>query len=122
MTGGSGAPTARDAVVSFLAAAKAQDTDAFARAWGSASGPALGTWSREEREQRAFILMKCLRHDRYRILNEMPSTSGERILSVELNLRDLTASSDFTAVQGPGARWYVLGFKPEDLQAICVSR
>ena len=106
----------------FLAAAQAQDVDAFGRAWGSANGPALGTWSREERERRGFILMKCLRHDRFQVLTETPSTAGERVLLVELHLRDLTASSNFTVVQGPGARWYVQGFKPEDLQSICVSK
>jgi hypothetical protein len=122
VTGASGAPTARGAMEMFLAAARAQDYDAFARAWGSANGPALGTWSREEREQRGFILMKCLRHDSYQILTEMPSASGERIVTVELHLKDLTASSNFTAVQGPGARWYVSGFEPKDLQSICVSK
>jgi len=122
VTGVSGAPTPRGAMEMFLAAAQAQDHDAFGRAWGSSSGPALGTWSREEREQRGFILMKCLRHDRFQILTEMPSTRGERILTVELRFKTLTASSNFTAVQGPGARWYVSGFEPKDLQEICVSK
>ena len=106
----------------FLAAAKAQDLDAFGRAWGTPQGPAIETWSRDDREKREIIMMGCLRHDRFQILAETPAMTGERVLTVELRFKDLTASSNFSVVQGPKSRWYVQQFEPKDLERICVAK
>jgi hypothetical protein len=125
VSGPTGAPSALGAVEMFFAAAKAQDYQAFGRTWGSAKGSILANTMRKDQaqlEQREFILMKCLRHDRYLVLADAPSASGERILTIELHLKDVTASSNFTVVLGPGARWYVLGFEPKDVQSICVAK
>lgn len=116
-----GAATAREALDRFLATAKAQDYDGMAAVWGSSKGPSSVTRARTEREQRQFVMMKCLRHDAYQVKTESPSPSGERVFAVELRLRDVAASSNFTAVPGPGGRWYLQGFSPEDLQSICTS-
>jgi len=125
VSGPTGAPSALGAVEMFFAAAKAQDYQAFGRAWGSAKGSVLANTERKAQvqlEQREFILMKCLRHDRYQVLAEAASANGERVLTIEMHLKDVTASSNFTVVLGPGARWYVLGFEPKDVQSICVAK
>lgn len=117
----SGAASAREAVERFLGTAKAMDYDGLGDVWGTAQGPARSTMDRARLERSAFVMMKCLRHDRYQILSETPTAAGERIFSVQLALRETTASTDFIAVPGPRARWYLREFRMEDLRMICVS-
>ena len=111
----------REALQQFLSVAKAQDFAAMGLVWGSTDGPARSKFGRTELEQREFVMMKCLRHDRYQVLSESPAVAGKRLFTVELGLRDLTASSTFTAIQGPRGRWYIEIFGIEDLQKICTS-
>ena len=122
VSGVTGAPTARAAVEMFLAAGKAQDLEALGRIWGTSSGPAAATLDRTVREQREVIMMPCLKHDTFQVVAEVTSAGVNRVLSVELSYKDLTASSNFIATQGPGSRWYVQQFEPKDLQMICVAR
>jgi len=119
-----GAATAREAVVLFLATAKAQDLQAMSNIWGSSAGPARSStaFDAEELEKREIIMMKCLRHDTYSILGETPAAGGERVFSVELRIASLTPRSEFTTTQGPGSRWYVRTFDFEKLQQICQRR
>ena len=119
--GTTGAATPREALDRFLATAKAQDYDGMSAVWGSSQGPISATQERTALQQRQFVVMKCLRHDRFAVLNETPVASGARLFSVEVRLRETVAASNFTAVQGPGGRWYLESFKIEDLQAICTS-
>ena len=119
--GAAGASTPREALDRFLVTARAADYDGMSQVWGSAHGPASATIEKTARQQREFVMMKCLRHDRYTVLSDGPAAGGERVLAVELKFKGLTAAANFTAVQGPAGRWYVAGFKPEELQAICTS-
>lgn len=90
--------------------------------WGSPEGPIRDTRAREEVEQREAILMCYLKHDSYRIVNEAPGASSERVMGVELQFRDLTRLANFTVGQGPSDRWYVFRFDIDPLRDICARR
>jgi len=117
-----GGATARDAVQRFLASAKAQDLQAMSNIWGTATGPVAGTMPQSQLEQREIYMIRCLKHDSYRVVDELPATGGERMFTVELKYQDLTRSTNFYATPGPRARWYIRSFDPNDLQDICTRR
>jgi hypothetical protein len=115
-----GAATPKAALEQFLAAAKAQDVQAFARIWGSVEGPIIATRAREEVEQRAVILFCYLQHDSHTITRELAASGGERIVTAELKYKTVTRSADFTTTRGkPNNQWYVSQFNPEGLTEIC---
>lgn len=116
-----GAATAREAVQKFMASAKAQDLQAMGNIWGSSAGPIRNTIPVDEVEKRSIYIMRCLRHDTYSILGEVPVASGERAFTVEVRRGPLTPRADFTATRGPADRWYVRTFELEKLNAICAS-
>ena len=116
-----GANSPREAIERFLGTAKTQDYDGMGLVFGTKRGAARGTIAKAELEKREFIFMRCLRHDRFQIGGETPRPTGERTMGVQLWFKDLTASSNFTVVEGPGGRWYVQDFKIDDLQTICTS-
>ena len=117
-TGGS---SPKDAVDKFVAAANAQDIKAMGRVWGSSGGAVLDQMERTEMEQRELIMMRCLRHDSYKVVNDRPSTNGDRILSVELSRKSLTRPSDFVATKGPESRWYVQTADLNALKDLCTQ-
>ncbi|MEX2180244.1 MAG: hypothetical protein WD801_16125 [Gemmatimonadaceae bacterium] len=117
-----GASTPTEALVTFMAAAKAQDLQAMSNIWGSTAGPARATLSREQWEQREIIMMGCLKHDSYRMLGETAAPGGERVIPVELKYRDLTPTTNFSMTVGPSGRWYVKIFEMDPLQTICQAR
>ena len=116
-----GANSPREAIERFLGTAKAQDYDGMGLVFGTNRGAARGTIAKAELEKREFIFMRCLRHDRFLVGGETPRPTGERTMSVQLWFKALTASSNFTVVEGPAGRWYVLDFKIDDVQSICTS-
>lgn len=116
-----GAPDAESAVRAFLAAAKAQDLQAFGSVWGTDQGPARESMDRDELEKREIYLLKCLAHDSYRILSSQPGTDARRIFSVELRRQALTRTANFYSVPGPSNRWYVENFDIVELQDFCVG-
>jgi len=116
-----GASTPREAIERFVGTAKAQDYDGMALVFGSAAGPARATIAKPELEKRQFIMMRCLRHDRIQIGGETATPTGKRVLSAQLWLKDLTATTDFTVVQGPNERWYVEQMEMDPLQQFCAS-
>jgi hypothetical protein len=118
-----GAGTPREALERFVSAAKAQDYDAMGLIFGSAEGPARATMKRDDLEKREFIMMRCLRHDRFQAGTEMatPTPTGERIVAGQFWFKDITATADFTLVMGPNERWYVKQFEPNQLQQICTA-
>ena len=119
--GGGGAATAREAIEAFILAGKAQDYDRMSLVFGTKDGPARGTTPKVELEKREFVMMRCLRHDRFQIGDATATPTGERISTVKLWFRDLTASANFSAVEGPNSRWYVLSFAIDDMQKICTA-
>ena len=116
-----GAPAAKLAVEQFLAAVKAQDLQAMSTAWGTVKGPARDQMERTELEKREIIMQGCYEHDKYRILDDVPSTEGRRLIRVELTKGAITARPRFTAVKGPSDRWYVEDADIQAVQRICRS-
>ena len=119
-----GAPDPRGAVVAFLDAAKSQDLQALAGAWGSTSGSVRtsGEIPRDEMERRELIMLCYLDHDSRQILSEVPSPNNERVLAVQLKKGTLTRTSNFYAVATPSGRWYVRQFDMEALQDFCKNK
>jgi hypothetical protein len=103
-----GAATPRLALESFLAAVRAQDLQAMSLIWGNKDGPVRDSkvFTREEMEQRELILIRCLTHDRYRILNENPGADGERVIQAELTRGTTAKPTDFYVAKG-GSRWFI---------------
>lgn len=117
-----GAATAHDALVSFLAAAKAQDLQAMAMVWGTKDGPAMANMDHATLEQREVILACYLKHDSYRIVSETPATNNERVLNVELKYHAMARSANFYATPSSSGRWYLRTFDADALREICATR
>jgi hypothetical protein len=119
--GATGAASARAAVESFLAAMRAQDVQATALIWGTKDGPARDSdkMTRTQLEQRVLIMQCFLKHDRHRIVNDLPAAEGKRALQVELTNQGQTRQTTFTAVQGPRDRWYVENAELEPVKDFC---
>lgn len=117
-----GAPTPRDAVDRFMAAASAQDLQAMSLIWGTSSGPTISTMEKDERDKREIIMMCYLKHNRYQIVGEAPGPSGERVFAMEVMFKDLTRRTTFKAVRGPSNRWYVREFDNDALRDICAKK
>jgi hypothetical protein len=115
----SGAADAVGAVRGFLAAAKEPDLQAMGVLFGDAQGPAREALPREELEKREVIMARCLRHDHYDIVTDLPNPGGGRNFVVNLTYKDLSRSSNFQVVMGPANRWYVQKFDPMTLNDIC---
>ncbi|MFN2564804.1 MAG: hypothetical protein ABR499_07330 [Gemmatimonadaceae bacterium] len=120
--GSGGATSARAAVASFLAAARNEDLQAMALAWGTAAGPARNTIPREELEKRELIMMCFLRHDRHQLVSDAGSTGGHRRIEVELVQGTLARSTAFTVVPAPDGRWYVQSFDMEAVRDFCARK
>jgi hypothetical protein len=120
--GGAGAETPRLAVERFMSAVKSQDMQGFGLVWGSRDGAAIATMDQESREKRQLILMCYLKHDSYTILGEAPSPGGERVLALEIKLRDMTRPTNFFLARGPRDRWFVREPQIEPLRDFCADR
>jgi hypothetical protein len=116
---GTGAETGVAAVERFLGAAKARDTRGMSAVWGTAEGPMQGRVNDEETEKRMIVLQCFLTHDQARVTGELAAVGGGRQVTVELRQRELVRPTRFTAVSGPGARWYVESFDIEAVRDLC---
>ena len=116
------APDPVSAVRGFLDAAKEPDLQAMSVLFGDTQGAARDGLPREELEKRELIMVRCLRHDRYNIVNDAPAPGGGRTFSVNMNFRGLSRSSNFQVVKGPSNRWYVQKFDLGALNDICTQR
>jgi hypothetical protein len=117
-----GAPNARRAVEEFLVAVKAQDLQAMAVEWGTDKGPARDQLERSELEKRLIIMQTCYEHDRFQVLDESPGQLGERLVRVEIVRGTRAKRPSFTAVEGPGKRWYVKDADFVTMQDMCSDR
>jgi hypothetical protein len=117
-----GAAAPRQAVERFLGAAKSQDLQVMAIAWGTEKGPARDPFERTELEKRLIVMQGCYDSDRYRILDENPGESGKRVLRVELTKGSVTKTPRFTTVKGPSDRWYVEDADFAAVTALCRGR
>jgi hypothetical protein len=118
-----GAATPRLALDAFLAAVRGQDLQAMSGVWGDKNGPVRGTkvFTREEMEQRELILIRCLKHDSFRVLGDSPALDGERLLRVELVRGTLVRATDFSIARG-GDRWYVRNAGLESAKDLCSAK
>ena len=117
-----GAPTAREAVDRFMAAAKTQDLQALSLVWGTNAGPTIATMPKEERDQREIIMMCYLKHDSYRIVNETQAPDGDRVFAMDVKFKDLTRSTTFKTTKAQPNRWFVLKFDNDALRDICAKK
>jgi hypothetical protein len=96
------APTDPDAaVVRFLSAIRAEDTDAMAQVWGTSSGPAADRLDRDELEQRLTVMKVYLEHEEYAIVPGVRDPTidvrrGERLVVVRLTRKGCTPMVPFT--------------------------
>jgi hypothetical protein len=114
-----GAPAPRLAVEQFLAAARAQDLQAFSSVWGSERGAARDIVDRSQLEKRELTMMCYLTHDRFEIGADMTPKPGEHDYTVQLSRESQTRETKITVVQGPSERWYVLDVQLAPLQDLC---
>ncbi len=114
-----GAALPKLAVEQFLAAARAQDLQAFSAVWGSERGPARDIVDRSQLEKRELTMMCYLTHDRFEIGADMTPKPGEHDYTVQLTRESQTRETKITVVQGPSERWYVLDVQLAPLQDLC---
>lgn len=117
-----GADTPRQAVLSFLNAAKLQDLQAMSLVWGDSKGPARSSMQRDDLEKRELVMMCYFTHETSTILSDGPSQNNERILSVQIRKGTLEGVTNFFAVRGPEGRWFVRSAELEPLQKFCQKR
>ena len=103
----------------MLAAAKAEDLQAVGAVWGDTDGLTREKWSRSEFEMRAFYIVKCLRNDQYKILNEGTAANGRRTSAVQITKGTNTLQTIFRTVQGKNGRWLVENADLAPLTKIC---
>ena len=113
----------RPALDAFLNAVRAQDLQALSEAWGDKNGAVRDRKSmpREEMEVRALYLIRCFKHDRYRVVSESPAADSERSLQVELVRGTLTRTTNFLTTKGPD-RWYVRSGELEPARDLCTAK
>lgn len=116
-----GASSPEGAVNAFLAAAKAQDLQAMSVVWGTTDGPVRATMPRDELDKREIIMIRLLCQADGRVVGKSPGPSGHQLVRVELKRATAAVEVNFTTVQGPRSRWYVLDFENSRLQALCRS-
>jgi hypothetical protein len=118
-----GQQTPRLALASFLAAANAQDLQAMSRVWGDKEGSVLssGKIGREEIEKREIVMLCYLKHDKYRVVSELPAMDRERTLSVELTKGNLSRTANFV-LASDGTKWYVSSADLKELRDLCAEK
>jgi len=118
-SGQTGAPTSVGAVERFLGAARAHDAQSMSAMWGTSDGPMQKRVSEAETEKRMIVIQCFLTHDQARVTGERAMSGGGRHVTVELKQKELVRSTRFTAVPGPGERWYVESFDIEAVRDLC---
>lgn len=120
---GPGAASPRLAVDGFLASVRSGDLQAMSGIWGDKNGPVRDSkiFSRQEMEQREIYLIRCFKHDSFRVLGESPAADGERVFQVELRRGTLTRVTDFFTAKG-GDRWYMRYANPDPIREFCSAK
>ena len=107
-----GAPAPVDAVQRFVNAARTQDTGTMLALWGTSKG-AVGTGT--DVEKRMIIFQCFLGHSAARVVTDAPNMGPGRAVTVELTQGEMVRQTKFSAIQGPGGRWFVESF---DINAV----
>ncbi len=122
-SGAAGSAAARPAVDAFLAAVHSQDLQAMSAVWGDKEGPVRESKhiSRDDVEKREVVMMRCFRHDSYRVLGNSPAADGERVFQVELTRGTLRRTTNFYVTRGAD-RYYVRTADMEPVRDLCSGR
>lgn len=115
-TSTTGADNGRAVIERFLNAAKAQDMQALAAAWGNNKGSIRDFTDRATLEKQSLIALKCLRHDQATIGAPSRGTGETLRMVVEMTQGSSKATPWFDVVKGPSNRWYVENFEIVMLQ------
>jgi hypothetical protein len=119
--GTSGGADPTSAVRGFMAAAKLQSVQSLSMWWGDANGPTREQMDKDELEKRELIMLKCLKHDRYDLVGEAPTTGGAHDVILNVIYHETANTTHLTLVVGPHNRWYVKDVDLKPLQAVCVG-
>jgi len=115
------ATSGREAIAAFLAAAKAQNLPGMSAVWGTNQGPAVAHLKADEAEKRLIIMQCLVTHDQWTFAEERARLvmGGRQEYLVRLRLRETTVQTTFTAIEGPGRRWYVETIDLAPLRDLC---
>lgn len=94
----------------FLRAANQNDLDTMATLFGTSDGPISRTWSRQESDERMFLLASLLRHTDYSIAGEriVPGRRDEAThIDVRLAVSTGTVQVPFTLVRSRNRQWLI---------------
>ena len=116
-----GAANPREAIKHFMNAVAAEDLQRLGELWGTSEGAARDRMDRDELEEREIVMLRCLRHDRYEILGEIPSPGGGHAFVVAVTRKEVTRRTNFVSVKGPNDRWYVRETDMNRLKDICLQ-
>ena len=103
----------------FLRSVKMEDLQAMGSIWGTKDGAARDLMPRADLEKRELVMMRCFRHDTYRLVHEAQGAAGTQVLAVELARPSERRTTNFTAVRGKGERWYVQDAQIEPVREWC---
>jgi hypothetical protein len=107
---GPGGPAAAAVVERFLQLAHDRQYVQMGWVFGNAQGAVIQSWPQAEVEQRMYALARLLEHDSFLVGPgaAVPGRIGaaERF-QVQLRAGNRQFQVPFTAVRGPGQRWYV---------------
>jgi hypothetical protein len=114
-----GAAAPKLAVEQFMAAARAQDLQAFSAIWGTDHGAARDVVDRSQLEKRELTMMCYLSHDKFDVESEVSPKPTEHDFQLSLTRGTITKETKMIVVQGPSERWYVQDVQLEPLQDLC---
>ena len=91
--------------------------------WGDKNGPVreAKVMSRDDMEQRELYLIRCLKHDSFRVLGDSPAVDGERLMRVELVRGTVAKTTDFSMARS-GDRWFVKNVALDPVKSLCTAR
>ncbi len=79
------------------------------------------TISRSDMEQREVYLMRCFRHDSFRVVSDRSAADGERQMQVELTRGTMKRATDFFMAKGD-TRWYVRSATLDPVREFCSAK
>lgn len=117
-----GADSSQEAVVQFLAGAKAEDLQAISAVWGDTEQPTRDHVSRRELEMRLLIMTCHLKHDSSVVGVAQRGEQGRTLHRVELTKEGRTVTVPFTVVQNTRSRrWFVYEVDMRPAREFCRS-
>ncbi|MDQ6827961.1 MAG: hypothetical protein M3081_03750 [Gemmatimonadota bacterium] len=117
-----GAASARAAVDRFLVAAKSQDIQEMALAWGTSQGPSRDQVDRSQLERRILIMQSYLScYEKYEVTNQS-TLNNLPVFEVTLTNKRITRTTKLTTVSSRDGRWFVESTELEPIGDLCHAR